>query len=80
MQMLEFLVKRQVIKIDKNKSLFSLRVADFQWVSKDLIGRELTDDELRFVGQTYENMFNWKKVIEDTITLCLNLSNKKGGD
>lgn len=54
--------------MNKDKIIYSINVEDVQTVAEEDLGRELTDDEVKFVEDKIGDYIDWF----DTISLILN--------
>jgi hypothetical protein len=53
--------------MNKNKTLYSLTVEDFQNVALEEIDRELTDTEIEIVKKSVEDNIPWYEVIANSL-------------
>lgn len=59
-----------------NKIIYSINIEDVQTVAEEELGRELTDDELKFVEDKIGDYIDWY----DTISLAFSYLNNDKSD
>jgi hypothetical protein len=55
------------MKTNLRKTVYELSVADLQDVAKEVLERELTDEEVVAVGNSVGNYIDWFQAIENAI-------------
>lgn len=55
------------MKAEAGKTVYEISVADLQDVAKDVLERELTDEEVVAVGNSVGDYIDWFQAIENAI-------------
>ena len=60
-----------IMKSDLERPVYEISVEDLQAVANKVLGRELTDDEIRAVGNSVGDYIDWFQAIENAINNCI---------
>ena len=55
------------MKTEVEKTVYEISVADLQDVAKEVLGRELTEEEIVAVGNSVGDYIDWFQAIENAI-------------
>ncbi len=58
---------------EAGKTVYEISVDDLQQVAKEVLERELTDDEITAVGNSVGDYIDWFQAIENAINNCVRL-------
>jgi len=58
---------------EAGKTVYEISVDDLQQVAKEVLERELTDDEITAVGNSVGDYIDWFQAIENAINNCIRL-------
>lgn len=55
------------MKIESEKTVYEISIADLQDVAKQVLNRELTDEEVAAAGKSVGDYIDWFQAIENAI-------------
>ena len=58
------------MKAEAERAVYEISVDDLQRVAKEVLERELTDDEITAVGNSVGDQIDWFQAIENAIQPC----------
>ena len=61
------------MKAEAERTVYEISVDDLQRVAKEVLERELTDDEITAVGNSVGDYIDWFQAIENAINNCIRL-------
>lgn len=61
------------MKAEAERTVYEISVDDLQRVAKEVLERELTDDEITAVGNSVGDQIDWFQAIENAIHNCIRL-------
>ena len=61
------------MKAEAERAVYEISVDDLQQVAKEVLERELTDDEITAVGNSVGDYIDWFQAIENAINNCIRL-------
>jgi len=61
------------MKAEAERAVYEISVDDLQRVAKEVLERELTDDEITAVGNSVGDQIDWFQAIENAIHNCIRL-------
>ena len=61
------------MKAEAGRGVYEISVDDLQRVAKEVLERELTDDEITAVGNSVGDQIDWFQAIENAIHNCIRL-------
>ena len=59
------------MKTEIEKTVYEICVDDLQQVAREVLERELTDDEITAVGNSVGDYIDWFQAIENAINKCV---------
>jgi hypothetical protein len=59
------------MRIEAGKTVYEISVADLQTVAKEVLERELTDEEIVALGNSVGDYIDWFQAIENAIHRCV---------
>ena len=59
------------MKSEIERTVYEISVDDLQRVAKEVLERELTDEEIRAVGNSVGDYIDWFHAIENAINSCV---------
>ena len=59
------------MKAEAERAVYEISVDDLQRVAKEVLERELTDDEITAVGNSLGDYIDWFQTIENGIHNCI---------
>ena len=59
------------MKSEIERTVYEISVDDLQRVAKEVLERELTDEETRAVGNSVGDYIDWFQAIENAINSCV---------
>jgi hypothetical protein len=59
------------MKTEAGKTVYEISVDDLQEVAKEVLERELTDDEITTVGNSVGDYIDWFQAVENAINNCI---------
>jgi len=59
------------MKAEADRAVYEISVDDLQRVAKEVLERELTDDEITAVGNSLGDYIDWFQAIENAIHNCI---------
>jgi hypothetical protein len=59
------------MKAEADRAVYEISVDDLQRVAKEVLARQLTDDEITAVGNSLGDYIDWFQAIENAIRNCI---------
>ncbi len=59
------------MKTEIERTVYEVSVNDLQRVAGEVLGRQLTDEEIAAVGNSVGDYIDWFQAIENTIANCI---------